>query len=498
MRFIHAKMFYILYELQYTAILENLVEFETVIGLEIHAQLLTQTKIFCGCSTKFGAAPNTHGCPVCLGMPGSLPVLNRKAVEMAILMGLAVRCTINGRSIFARKNYFYPDLPKGYQISQYDMPVCEHGIVEIETNGVKKEIRITRIHLEEDAGKLIHDQGPDSLFDVNRCGTPLIEIVSEPDMRSAQEAYAYLTALRQILEYLGICDCNMEEGSLRCDANISLRPLGETRLGTKTELKNMNTFRGVEKALEYEALRQKEALENGEKIMQQTYLWDAGKNRTVAMRSKEDAHDYRYFPEPDLLPLVIESAWIDMVRTSLPELPADKRKRFVGSLCITPYMAEVLTLSPSIADYFEATLAFCNDAKLVANWVMSEVLRLTKENKTGVNAIRVTPKRLGSLCSLVLSDAISASAAKKVFDLVETQDKDPETIVNEQGLTQISDTGELEKLVREILVKNQKEVERFKAGDTKLESFFIGQVMKMTRGKGNPREISKLFNSLMR
>jgi aspartyl-tRNA(Asn)/glutamyl-tRNA(Gln) amidotransferase subunit B len=297
------------------------VEFETVVGLEIHAELLTATKIFCGCSAKFGAAPNTHGCPVCLGMPGSLPVLNRKGVEMAILMGCAVKCTINRRSIFARKNYFYPDLPKGYQISQYDMPVCENGVIEIETNGVKKIIRITRIHLEEDAGKLIHDQDVDSFFDVNRCGTPLIEIVSEPDIRSAQEAYAYLTAIKQILQYLGICDCNMEEGSLRCDANISLRPAGSEKLGTKTELKNMNTFRGVEKALEYEALRQKDALTSGEAIVQQSFRWDGNANRTVAMRSKEDAHDYRYFPEPDLLPLIVERPWIDEVKKTMPELP---------------------------------------------------------------------------------------------------------------------------------------------------------------------------------
>jgi aspartyl-tRNA(Asn)/glutamyl-tRNA(Gln) amidotransferase subunit B len=470
-------------------------EFETVIGLEIHAELLTATKIFCGCSAKFGAAPNTHGCPVCLGMPGSLPVLNRKVVEMAILMGCAVNCTINRRSIFARKNYFYPDLPKGYQISQYDMPVCENGVIEIETNGTKKNIRITRIHLEEDAGKLIHDQDADSLFDVNRCGTPLIEIVSEPDIRSAQEAYAYLTAVKQILQYLGICDCNMEEGSLRCDANISLRPIGTEKLGTKTELKNMNTFRGVEKALEYEALRQKDALTSGEAIIQQSFRWDGNTNRTVVMRSKEDAHDYRYFPEPDLLPLIVEQPWIDEVKKTMPELPAAKRSRFITSSGITPYMAEVLTIEPSIAAYFEETLAFCNDAKMAANWVMSEVMRLTKENKKDVRSLKVTPSRLGKLCGLVLSGALSATAAKKVFDLVETQDRDPEIIVDEQGLKQISDIGELDTMVREIISKNQKEVARYKAGETKLESFFVGQVMKMTKGKGNPREISKLVNA---
>ena len=472
-------------------------EFETVIGLEIHAELLTSTKIFCGCSAKFGAAPNTHGCPVCLGMPGSLPVLNRKVVEMAILMGRAVNCSINRRSIFARKNYFYPDLPKGYQISQYDMPLCENGAVEIEVSGVKKNIRITRIHLEEDAGKLIHDQDADSLFDVNRCGTPLIEIVSEPDLRSAQEAYAYLAAIKQILQYLGICDCNMEEGSLRCDANISLRPAGSAKLGTKTELKNMNTFRGVEKALESEALRQKDLLMNGETVVQQSFRWDPNANRTVVMRSKEDAHDYRYFPEPDLMPLIVEQPWIDEVKKSMPELPADKRARFIASFGITPYMAEVLTLEPAVAAYFEETLAYCTDAKLAANWVMGEVLRLTKENKTGVRSLKVTPRRMGSLLTLVAGGVISANAAKKVFDLVEAQDKDPSVVVDEQGLRQISDTGELEKMVRTVLAKCEHEVQRYKAGETKLEGFFVGQVMKMTKGKGNPREISKLVNSLL-
>jgi aspartyl-tRNA(Asn)/glutamyl-tRNA(Gln) amidotransferase subunit B len=474
------------------------VEFETVIGLEIHAELRTSTKIFCGCSATFGAAPNTHGCPVCLGMPGSLPVLNRKAVVMAVLMGLAVNCTINRRSIFARKNYFYPDLPKGYQISQYDMPVCENGAIEIETSGTKKNIRITRIHLEEDAGKLIHDQDADSLFDVNRCGTPLIEIVSEPDLRSAQEAYAYLIAVRQILQYLGICDCNMEEGSLRCDANISLRPVGTEKLGTKTELKNMNTFRGVEKALESEAARQKDMLLSGETVVQESFRWDPAANRTLAMRSKEDAHDYRYFPEPDLMPLIVEKQWIDEVKKGMPELPAAKRGRYISSFGITPYMAEVLTLEPSVAAYFEETLSTSGgDAKLVANWVMGEVLRLTKENKKDVRELKVTPRRLGKLCGLVASGAISAIAAKKVFDLIETQDKDPDVIVDEQGLKQISDTGELEKMVRDVLAKSAKEVERYKAGEKKLEGFFVGQVMKMTKGKGNPREISKLVNSLL-
>jgi aspartyl-tRNA(Asn)/glutamyl-tRNA(Gln) amidotransferase subunit B len=477
-------------------------EFETVIGLEIHAQLLTATKIFCGCATRFGDAPNSHGCPVCLGLPGALPVLNRRVVEMAVRMGLAVGCTIARQSIFARKNYFYPDLPKGYQISQYDMPLCQGGAIEIETGGVTRKIGITRIHLEEDAGKLIHDQDADSLFDVNRCGTPLIEIVTEPDIRTAQEAYAYLTAIKQILEYLNICDCNMEEGSLRCDANISIRPKGETKLGTKTELKNMNTFRGVEKALEYEALRQKDALLSGETIVQQTFLWDPDKNRTVAMRSKEDAHDYRYFPEPDLLPLVVESDWIETIKKDMPELPRQKRERFISKYGITPYMAEVVTSSPATSNYVEATLdnfhpESSKDNQLIANWIMGEALRVVNEKKIGIDQLKVTPQRLAKLLDLVRKNVISANAAKKVFDLVEAQDKDPAVVVEEQGLRQISDTGELEKIVADILAKNAKEAARFKAGETKLMGFFVGEVMKATKGKGNPKEINKLVSSLL-
>ena len=467
-------------------------EFETVIGLEVHAQLLTATKIFCGCRSVFGDGPNTHGCPVCLGLPGSLPVLNRKAVEMAVRMGLAVGCSIATKSIFARKNYFYPDLPKGYQISQYDMPLCERGNLPIVLDGIARTIRITRIHLEEDAGKLIHDQGPDSLFDVNRCGTPLIEIVSEPDMRNPREAYAYLTGIKQILEYLAICDCNMEEGSLRCDANVSLRPFGSTQLGTKTELKNMNTFRGVEKAIEYEVGRQKEVLETGGHVVQQTFLWDPQNNQTVPMRTKEDAHDYRYFPEPDLVPLMVDENRIASLKKDLPELPRQKQNRFISDYRITAYMAEVLTASRPMAQYFEATLSFCNDARLAANWIMGEVLRLQKEKNAEVGALRITPQRLGKLLNLVAGNALSATAAKKVFDLVEETDKDPEQIVEEQGLKQISDINVLENVVKEIVGKSPAEVARLKAGDQKLMGYFVGQAMKATQGKGNPKEINKL------
>jgi aspartyl-tRNA(Asn)/glutamyl-tRNA(Gln) amidotransferase subunit B len=421
---------------------------------------------------------------------------------MAIRMGLAIGCTIARNSIFARKNYFYPDLPKGYQISQYDLPLCTGGSVEIEVDGTIKNIRINRIHLEEDAGKLIHDQDADSLFDVNRCGTPLIEIVTEPDLHSGQEAYAYLTAIKEILEYLGICDCNMEEGSLRCDANISIRPAGQAKLGTKTELKNMNTFRGVEKALAYETLRQCEAVRSGEPIVQQTFRWDPDQNRTVAMRTKEEAHDYRYFPEPDLLPLVVEPEWIERLKKDMPELPRQKRERFISKYGITPYMAEVVTSSPATSTYVETTLdnfhpESSKESQFAANWIMVESLRVVKEKKIDINQLKVTPQRLAKLLDLVKNNVISANAAKKVFDLMESTDNDPERIVEEQGLRQISDTGELEKIVSDVLAKNTKEAGRLKAGETKLMGFFVGEVMKATKGKGNPKEINRLVAKLL-
>ena len=472
-------------------------DFETVVGLEVHAQLLTNTKMFCACASKFGGEPNTRGCPVCLGLPGSLPVLNRAAVDMAIRMGLAVGCTIERTSIFARKNYFYPDLPKGYQISQYDKPLCGKGALSIVVNGVTKTIGITRIHLEEDAGKLIHDQDVDSLFDVNRCGTPLIEIVSEPEMHSAQDAYAYLSAIKQTLEYLGICDCNMEEGSLRCDANVSIRPKGQQKLGTKTELKNMNTFRGVEKAIEYEALRQKEVIETGGTIIQQTYLWDVQNGRTEPMRSKEDAHDYRYFPEPDLPALIVEESRVEALKKELPELPHEKRWRFIEALGLTPYMAEVLAASRPVADYFERTVSYSTAARLTANWVMGEVLRLQKEKNALVETLKVTPERLGRLLTLVSTNVISGQAAKKVFDLMEEHDKDPDIIVEEQSLKQISDTGALEKIVGDIIAKSPGEIARFKAGEQKLMGYFVGEAMKQTKGKGNPKEIHKLVSAML-
>jgi aspartyl-tRNA(Asn)/glutamyl-tRNA(Gln) amidotransferase subunit B len=473
------------------------VEYEIVIGLEIHAQLLTRTKLFCGCDSKFGDPPNTNGCPVCLGLPGSLPVLNRLAVEMAVKMGLAVGCSINHKSIFARKNYFYPDLPKGYQVSQYELPVCGPGSLTINVDGIEKKIGITRIHMEEDAGKLVHDQDVDSLFDVNRCGTPLIEIVSDPDMRSAKEAVAYLTGIKQILEYLEICDCNMEEGSLRCDANISIRPKGQEKLGTKTEIKNMNSFKFLEKALEYEAIRQQEVLESGGKIIQQTYLWDPSTSRTLPMRSKEDAHDYRYFPEPDLLPLIVDLSLIDNARKALPELPEVRKKRFVDVLGLAVSAAEVLTSQRVIADYFEATLKVFSDARQVANWIMGDILRIMNDQKLTLDQICVAPQRLGKLLSLIADGTVSAKAAKKVLDTMQAENKEPDVVIDQLGLRQVSDTGALEVAVKKILNENPAEVERYKAGDKKLTGFFVGQIMKATKGTGNPKEINVLLQKLL-
>jgi aspartyl-tRNA(Asn)/glutamyl-tRNA(Gln) amidotransferase subunit B len=473
------------------------VEYEIVIGLEIHAQLLTRTKLFCGCDSKFGDPPNTNGCPVCLGLPGSLPVLNRLAVEMAVKMGLAVGCNINHKSIFARKNYFYPDLPKGYQVSQYELPVCGPGSLTINVDGIEKKVGITRIHMEEDAGKLVHDQDVDSLFDVNRCGTPLIEIVSDPDMRSAKEAVAYLTGIKQILEYLEICDCNMEEGSLRCDANISIRPKGQEKLGTKTEIKNMNSFKFLEKALEYEAIRQQEVLESGGKIIQQTYLWDPSISRTLPMRSKEDAHDYRYFPEPDLLPLIVDQSLIDKAKNSLPELPEVRKKRFIDVLGLAASAAEVLTSQRIIADYFEATLKVFSDERQVANWIMGDILRIMNDQKLTLDQICVSPQRLGKLLSLIADGTVSAKAAKKVLDTMQVENKEPDVVIDQLGLRQVSDTGALEIAVKKVLNENPAEVERYKAGDKKLTGFFVGQIMKATKGTGNPKEINVLLQKLL-
>ncbi len=471
-------------------------EFETVIGLEIHAPLKTKSKIFCGCSTEFGAPPNTHTCQVCLGMPGVLPVLNRKVVEYSIKMGLATGSVINRFNQFARKNYFYPDLPKGYQTSQFDLPIVEHGTVEIEIDGRKKEIGITRMHMEEDAGKLIHDENdPVSYVDLNRTGTPLLEIVSEPDMRSPEEAYAYLKKLHAILRYLDICDGNMQEGSFRCDANISLRPVGQEKLGTRTELKNMNSFRNVQSGLEYEVRRQRDILLDGEKVVQETLLWDPDKNRTESMRGKEDAHDYRYFPCPDLVPVEIDDAWIEEIRATLPELPDERKERFMDEYALPEYDAAILTGSRELADYFETAGKHCGSAKKLSNWIMTELMRELKGED--ISSCKVGPKSLGSLLGMIEKGTISGKIAKTVFlEMMETG-KEPEVVVKEKNLVQVSDEGELLAIVEEIVAANPSQAEEFRGGKTKLMGYFVGQLMQKTKGKANPKLANELFSKVL-
>lgn len=469
-------------------------KYEAVIGLEIHAQLLTNTKIFCGCSTKFGAPPNTNVCPVCLGHPGVLPVMNKKVVEYTVLMGLATNCRINERSVFARKNYFYPDLPKDYQISQYEEPICEHGNVEIEfKDGSKKRIGITRIHMEEDAGKSIHDQGFDTMIDLNRTGTPLMEIVSEPDMRTPEEAYLYLAKLKQILTYLGICDGNMEEGSLRCDANISVRLKGETKLGTKAEVKNMNSFRNVEKAIEYEIERQIETIEEGGKIIQQTLLWNADLNKVIPMRSKEQAHDYRYFPDPDLMPIIVDEKWENEIASSLPELPDARKERYISKLSLPKYDAEVLTSSRELADYYEKVLTVTDDCKSASNWVMTEILKTVNDENIPINNFPVTPENLGRLINLINNKTISGKIAKDIFPEMLKTNKNPEEIVKEKNLVQISDSSSIEPAIDKIIAQNQKDVQEYLSGKEKVIGFLVGQIMKETKGKANPQMVNELL-----
>jgi aspartyl-tRNA(Asn)/glutamyl-tRNA(Gln) amidotransferase subunit B len=468
-------------------------EFETVIGLEIHAQMKTKSKIFCGCSTEFGAPPNTHTCPVCLGMPGSLPVLNRQVVESAIKLGLATDSTLNRENRFARKNYFYPDLPKGYQISQFELPICEHGRIEIEVEGqAPKTIGITRIHMEEDAGKLVHDdREPVSYVDLNRTGTPLLEIVSEPDLRSPEEAAAYLKKLHAIVRYLDICDGNMQEGSFRCDANISLRPRGQQAFGTRTELKNMNSFRNVQLALEYEVRRQRDILLEGGEIIQQTLLWDADRGRTEPMRGKEEAHDYRYFPDPDLIPVQVDEAWIERVRGELPELPDKRRLRFVSQFELTDYDAALLTASRELADYFETAYGAYGNAKKLANFIGTELLRDYGPER--ISECPVKPAQLAALLVMTEEGTISGKIAKTVFNEMLASGKDPEVIVKEKGLVQVSDEGQLVALVQEILAANPDQVQQFRDGKTKVMGFFVGQLMQKTKGQANPQLANKLF-----
>ncbi len=471
----------------------------TVIGLEVHAQLKTESKIFCGCSTTFGREPNANTCPVCLGMPGVLPVLNRKVVDFTIMMGLATNCRIASESIFARKNYFYPDLPKGYQISQYEAPICEDGWVDINVDGESRRIGITRIHMEEDAGKLVHEGALDSsrasFVDLNRACVPLMEIVSEPDIRSPEEARAYMQTLRDIVVYLGVCDGNLEEGSLRCDANISVMPEGSDTFGTRAEIKNMNSFRFLQQALEYEIDRQIDLIESGGRVVQETRLFDSDKGVTLSMRGKEEAHDYRYFPEPDLVPIRTDEAWIGRIREELPELRTEKKKRYVDDMGIPEYDAEVITTDRETALFFEEAVAAGADAKKASNWVMGEFARLVKEK--GLDAAKITPAQLAAIIGLVDGATISGSAAKQVFDEVFETGKDPEIVVEEKGLAQVSDESAIEEEVKRVLDANPDQIQQFKDGQEKVLGFFVGQVMKASGGKANPKLVNEILRKLL-
>ena len=471
--------------------------YETVIGLEVHVQLDTDSKIFCSCSTEFGSEPNTNTCPVCLGLPGTLPVLNKKAVDYLVMTGLALNCEIATYSKFDRKNYFYPDLPKAYQISQYDLPIAKDGFIEVETEEGTHKIGITRIHLEEDAGKLIHegsiDRSSGSLVDYNRTGVPLAEIVSEPDIRTPEQAREYLNYLKKTLEYLGVSDCNMEEGSLRCDANISLRPRGDKEFGTKVELKNMNSFKAIEKALAYEQKRQRQMIDAEETIVQETRTWDEDKSKTISMRGKEEANDYRYFPEPDLVPLEINESWENEIKEELPELPAVRKKRFIEDYDLPEYDADVLTNSRELADLFEECVSEYEDAKEVSNWIMGEFLRLVNEEKMEVEETKITGQLLGKMLNMMDEDVISSKIAKTVFEEMFYTGKDPEDIVEEKGLKQISDEDKLEELVEEIIEDNPDVIEDIRNGKDKAIGYLVGQVMKETKGKANPQMVNKMF-----
>jgi aspartyl-tRNA(Asn)/glutamyl-tRNA(Gln) amidotransferase subunit B len=472
--------------------------YEPVIGLEVHAQLLTESKIFCGCSTRFGDEPNQNTCPVCMGFPGVLPVLNKKVVEYAIRAGLATHCEIAHYSRWARKNYFYPDLPKGYQISQYELPLCRNGYIDIEANGGKKRIQLTRIHMEEDTGKNIHDvRGDYSLVDFNRSGVPLMEIVSEPEISSAEEAGRYLKSLRAILQYLEVCDGNMEEGSFRCDANVSVRPEGSAALGVKAELKNMNSFKAVEKALEYEIERQIKTLSEGGKLAQETRLWDAEREVTRSMRSKEYAHDYRYFPEPDLLPLVTDEKWIEEIKSSLPELPEERKERFVSEYGLPLYDAELLTGRRDVADYFEAAVRIHPNPKAIGNWVIGDLFRTIKERKMD-EKLRITswpipPEHLGEMVRMIDGGTISGKMAKTLFEEMLEKGESPEKIVREKGLEQVTDLGEIEKAIDQVLAAHSQQVLDYRAGKEKVYGFLVGQVMKATQGKANPQIVNDIL-----
>jgi aspartyl-tRNA(Asn)/glutamyl-tRNA(Gln) amidotransferase subunit B len=475
--------------------------YESVIGLEVHAQLLTKSKLFCSCSTTFQADPNEHACPICMGMPGVLPVLNVQVMEYAIRTGLAMQGTIAETCRFARKNYFYPDLPKGYQTSQYDEPLVQGGGLTIEVDGASKFIRLTRIHMEEDAGKSVHGEHladpTKSYVDHNRCGVPLLEIVSEPDLRSAEEAKVYLQKLKTLLEYIGVCDGNMEEGSLRCDANVSLRPVGTDTLGTRTEIKNLNSFRNVQHAIEYEIERQAAILDSGGAVEQETRLYDADRGVTQSMRSKEEAHDYRYFPEPDLVPMRVDQPWIDRVRAELPELPDAKRQRYIADYGLPAYDAEVLTADRDLATYFERAVARFNQPKVVSNWVMGDLMRELNRHHITPDQAPVTPEHLAGMLQLVDDGTISGKIAKTVFDEMYQSGKQAQQVVEEKGLVQMNDSSELESLIQQVLQSNPSQVEEYRSGKQKVFGFFVGQTMKATQGKANPKMVNELLRQML-
>ena len=469
-------------------------EYEVVIGLEVHAELSTKTKIYCGCPTEFGSAPNTHCCPVCTGMPGALPVLNEKVVEYAVRAGLATNCEIAKESKQDRKNYFYPDTPRAYQISQFDLPLCAHGHVDVVVDGKEKTIGITRIHIEDDAGKLVHDNYTGgTLVDLNRAGVPLIEIVSEPDMRSAEEAVAYVERLKGILEYIGVSDCKMQEGSLRADVNLSLRPVGQEKFGTRTETKNLNSFRAIARSIEFEIQRQKEILESGGKVYQETRRWDDEAGEGCAMRTKEEANDYRYFPEPDLMPIRLSDEYINNIKDTLPELPESRKKRYIEELGLPEYDAGIITSSKTLSDFFESATKSCGNAKAVSNWIMTDIIRIAREKGIEYNELPFTSEQFAKLITLIDKGTISGSIAKKVFEEMVETGKEPEKIVEEKGLVQISDEGAIKEVVDKIIAANPQSVEDYKNGKDRALGFLVGQCMKEMKGKGNPQILNKLI-----
>ena len=472
-------------------------QFETVIGLEVHTELKTASKIFCGCTTEFGGEQNTHVCPVCLGLPGVLPVLNEKVLEFAIRTGIALNCTISPYSKFDRKNYYYPDLPKNFQTSQYDLPICEHGYLDIEVNGQTKRIGITRVHMEEDAGKLVHSgtisNSEYALVDYNRTGVPLLEIVSEPDIRTPEEAKAYLEKIKSILSYIDVSDCKMEEGSLRCDANISLRPIGQEQFGTKAEIKNVNSFKAVQRALEYEVERQTEVLEEGGRIIQETRTWDDSRGVTLSMRNKEQAQDYRYFPEPDLVPIVVDASWVESIRQALPELPEARKQRIMKDHGLSAYDADVITAARPMADYYDALVAAGAEAKAAANWLMGEVSKHLNACSLDIRSCPVPPASLAEMIALIDKGTISGKIAKTVFESMWNEGKTATVIIKEQGLVQMSDEGELGGIVEAVIAAHPQSVADFKAGKEKAIGFLVGQIMRQTKGRANPELVNRIL-----